>query len=172
MSDDEEWVPDEEGEEEEEEHEPLVVHAKPGEDQEEREALPRETNATRPRKRKQIPRVPPPPGMIPESLIDHLLENLQGSEQVVSETLLQLARIFREQSALCLQQAERLDRMAVEQEPCGPPVFIENVSSESLSTRWRLQNVECFVEKSADLMIQCQEKLDAIETALVPWQQK
>lgn len=149
-------------------------------DKSEEEALPQAEESTttkttrKKRKRKRGSERPPPPShMIPESLIDYVLSKLQeGDEKEVGETLLQLARLFREQSALCLQQAERLDRMAIDQERSEEPKFITNVSGESLSTRLSRQNVVSFVGKSADIMIQCQETLDSIESRLVPRGQK
>jgi len=129
--------------------------------------------ARKKRKRQQSSELPPPSsGKIPESLVDYILEKLEGDETEVGETLLQLARLFREQSALCLQQAERLDRMGVDHERREEVKYIENASDESFSVRLHRQSVVSFVGKSADMMIQCQETLDSIESKLVPWTQK
>ena len=113
----------------------------------------------------------PPLTSIPASLVDYILTKLQEGDDV-GETLLQLARLFREQSALCLQQATRLDRMAEENERSEGSEYIENVSDESHTTRLHRQSVVYFTEKSADMMLQCQEKLDSIESRLVPWGQE
>ena len=135
-------------------------------------ANPTEKAASRPQKRQRTDNSVPPAGsfMIPESLVDFVMTKLQqGDENQVSETLLQLARIFREQAALCLFQAERLDCLAAQEEP---PNVLEGVSSESYSSKLQRQNVESFVSQSADIMLECQEKLDSIESRLVPWKQK
>jgi LAS superfamily LD-carboxypeptidase LdcB len=87
-----------------------------------------------------------------------------------SECLIQLARVFREQSALCLQQAERLDRMAADQEEDGPQVL--PMSRESLLMQLQRKSVLALVDKSADIMIQSQQMLDGIENRLVPFEQK
>lgn len=143
-------------------------------DDEETPLPPTPKTKTRKRKRTTLENTslpPPPSGMIPESLMNHVLTNLrQGDENAVRETLLRLARVFREQSALCLQQAQRLDNMAVEHEQGDG--LIENITNDSYSTRLHRQNVHFFVGKSADMMIDCQEKLDSIESRLVPWGQK
>jgi hypothetical protein len=131
----------------------------------------RET-ASRPPKRRRTDKSVPPAGsfMVPEPLVNFVMTKLQqGDENQVSETLLQLARIFREQAALCLFQAQRLDCLAAGEEP---PNVLEAVSSESYSSKLQRRNVECFVNQSADLMLECQEKLDFIESRLVPLNQK
>lgn len=114
----------------------------------------------------------PPLTSIPESLVDYFLTKLQEGDDDVGETCLQLARLFREQSALCLQQATRLDRMAEENEHNEESEYIENVSDESHATRLHRQSILYFTEKSADMMLQCQERLDSIESSLVPWGQE
>lgn len=102
------------------------------------------------------------------AMMETISNELNGED--ASECLLQLAQVFREQSALCLQQAERLDRMAAEQEEGGPQVL--PVSAESLLMQLQRQNVIALVDKSADIMIQSQQMLDSIENRLAPFGQK
>jgi hypothetical protein len=105
---------------------------------------------------------------LPQLVMMEAISNKLNSEDA-SECLLHLARVFREQSALCLQQAERLDRMAADQDD-DPQV--RPASRESLVMRLQRQNLTTLVDKSADIMIQCQQKLDSIESRLVPFRQK
>lgn len=172
MSDDEEWNP-EAGEEKEEQDEDEELPPTP-----ERRVAATPTNNTRKRKRTSTTNAPtiPPPScpstMIPESLVNYVMTNLKnGNDDEIRETLLRLARIFREQAALCVQQAERLDRLAVEQEE-APEEYMQHALNESYLTKLRRQNVVCFCSKSASAMTDCHEKLDAIEGRLVPWDQK
>lgn len=136
-----------------------------------RQRPPRETASRSPKRRRNDNSVPPAGSfMIPEPLVNFVMTKLQqGDENQVSETLLQLARIFREQAALCLFQAQRLDCLAAGEES---PNVLEAVSSEWYSSKLQRQNVESFVNQSADLMLECQEKLDFIESRLVPLDQK
>lgn len=105
---------------------------------------------------------------LPQLVMIEAISNKLNGENA-SECLLQLARVFREQSELCLQQAERLDRMAAAQvdDPQGRPA-----SREYLAMRLQRQNVITLVDKSADIMIESQQMLDSIESRLVPFRQK
>jgi hypothetical protein len=105
---------------------------------------------------------------LPQLVMMEAISNKLNGENA-SECLLQLARVFREQSELCLQQAERLDRMAAAQvdDPQGRPA-----SREYLAMRLQRQNVITLVDKSADIMIESQQMLDSIESRLVPFRQK
>ena len=107
---------------------------------------------------------------LPELITMEAICNKLNSDDA-SECLLQLARVFREQSELCLQQAERLERIAAGSykdgdDPQGA------ASRENLVMRWQRQSLITFVDKSADIMIQCQQMLDSIESRLVPFGQK
>lgn len=178
MSEEEEWKPEagEESSDEEEEEEY-------DKDEDSLSSVPSPvkptTTTTTSRKRKRQSKndnaatLPPPPSIIPESLMEYVITNLQsGDESTVRETLLRLARLFREQSALCLQQAQRLDRMAVQQEEFDETEVMQHVSTESCSSAMQRQNQLCLLAKSSDMMIHCQETLDSIESRLVPWNQK
>jgi hypothetical protein len=105
---------------------------------------------------------------LPQLVMMEAISNKLNGEDA-SECLLQLARVFREQSALCLQQAKCLDRMAADQDD-DPQV--RPASRESLVMRLQRQNVTMLVDKSADIMIQSHQMLDSIESRLVPYRQK
>jgi hypothetical protein len=118
--------------------------------------------------RNKQPRNEPPMPLPQLAIIETIAKKLNGED--ASECLLLLARVFREQSALCLQHAERLDRMAADQGEDGPQVL--PVSRESLSVQFQRQNVTSLVDKSADIMIESQQMLDSIENRLAPFGQK
>lgn len=183
MSEEEEWVPEAADQEENDEEHEL---SDKDENEEEEESVHEEgtttaatATAARPNKRQRTDSpvvAPASSSLIPESLVDFIMTKLQqdGDENQVSETLLQLARVFREQAALCLFQAERLDRLALQGEDEEPDVadIVGKMSNESSFTRLQRQNVESLVGQSADIMLQCQDTLDSIESSLVPWEQK
>ena len=114
------------------------------------------------RQRTKSATLPPKNLLLPPFMMERISkELLQDDPERASVCLLELAQLFRRQSALCLQQAERLDGSTME-EDVRPSRF-------SLSQKLDRQNVLCMVDKSADLMLETQQMLDTIESRLVPY---
>lgn len=87
---------------------------------------------------------------------------------------MQLARTFREQSALCLQQADLFDRMALscDQGNEYSPELLKSMSRTPLEEKLRRKNVTTHVSESSRLMLDAHEKLDSIEKRLYPFRSK
>lgn len=102
-------------------------------------------------------------------------ESMKGwSSQKISVWLTKMSRAFREQSALLLQQAQLLERMAMSCEE-GDEYSLELIaphSRENLDENLRRRNVVTHVAESYELMMDTHRKLDNIESRLVPWGEK
>lgn len=103
-------------------------------------------------------------------------------EQDSSSSLLELARVFRQQADLMLWQADRLDHMATADVDDDKKTNTSLVnpeeaffpgpsSGETSSTRWARQNTVALVNESSQLMLEVQTMMDGIEGRLLPWKE-
>jgi len=83
-----------------------------------------------------------------------------------------LARSFREQSALYLQQADVLDRMALASDKgdeYNPELLESSSSTDPLEQQQLRRNIISYASESTSLMLNTHKRLDEIESQLNPW---
>mmetsp|Transcript_21266 Transcript_21266/g.32712 ORF Transcript_21266/g.32712 Transcript_21266/m.32712 type:complete len:199 (+) Transcript_21266:190-786(+) len=83
-----------------------------------------------------------------------------------------LARSFREQSALYLQQADLLDRMALacdKGDEYNPELLESSSSTDPLEQQQMRRNIISYASESTSLMLKTHKRLDDIESRLDPW---
>lgn len=91
-----------------------------------------------------------------ESIIQQLLQQ-QGDDSTT--TLLKLAHFFRDQSAILLKQAKLLDQLALG----------ENDESSLVKESLHQDNVEHWAKSCHEIMMESQDRMDAIEHGLENW---
>lgn len=95
----------------------------------------------------------------------------EWSSEKMSLWLSMLARRFREQSALLLQQADLMERTALANERGNEynPELLSSSSRDNLEDRLRRKNIIATASASSLVMMDTHKQLDAIERRLHPW---
>ena len=107
------------------------------------------------------------PTLFPPNLPARLRKELQSKNS--QNAILHLAKFFRDQSKLMLDQANRLEQMALDREMTSSSSS-SLLKEPSLHARLQQTSLLTLVTKTTTLMEEMHEQLDDMESRLPPWE--